>query len=145
MTLINTIKRDQLESRKNRDKLKASLLTTLLGEAMAIGKTDGNRETTDPEVIALIKKFVKNIGLSLEVAEGEAKSNLEAEKQILTQYLPQQMSEEEITTVVQNIINIQGLDASPRNIGVVMKSLREGFEGQYDAKLASNIVKACLS
>ena len=50
MTLFSQIKADQLAARKAKDGLKATLLTTLIGELTAIGKNDGNREVTDAEV-----------------------------------------------------------------------------------------------
>lgn len=60
MTLIQQIKDKQIAARKSGDSL-ASLYTTLLGEASIIGKNAGNRETTDVEVVAVVKKFIKNI------------------------------------------------------------------------------------
>jgi hypothetical protein len=60
MSLIQTIKADQVQARKARS-ASASILTTLIGEAEMIGKNAGDRESTDEEVIAIIKKFIKNL------------------------------------------------------------------------------------
>jgi len=59
MTLMEQIKTAQVTARKTGAQ-EASLLTTLLGEAAMVGK-NANRETTDQEVVAVVKKFVKNI------------------------------------------------------------------------------------
>ena len=64
MSLIEKIRVDQLASRKAAfnypatNKLQADLLTTLLGEEVMVGKNAGSRETTDAEVIAIVKKFI---------------------------------------------------------------------------------------
>ena len=60
MSLIIEIKSAQLAARKARDSFTASSLTTLIGEAEMVGKNAG-REVTDAEVVAVLKKFVKNI------------------------------------------------------------------------------------
>lgn len=142
MTLFEQIKADQLTARKNKYSLAAPLLTTLLGEASAIGKNDGNRDVTDAEVVALCKKFVKgmdetlgylgnsNIGASVTIAE---------EKEILSKYLPKQMTELELEVEVRLIVEEVG-----SNMGKVMAELKARFGGQYDGKMASSVVKACL-
>lgn len=142
MSLIQTIKADQLQARKNKEQLRASLLTTLLGEATAIGKNDGNRETTDAEVMAMIKKFVKNINDTLPHRPND--TNLIEERDILMQYLPKQLTSEELVLVVQNIIAENDLEG-PKAMGAVMKVLKEHHDGQYEGKLASQIAREALS
>ena len=63
--LLETINQDRNEARKMKYTATATLLTTLYSEAQMVGKNDGNRETTDAEVVAVIKKFVKNIDETL--------------------------------------------------------------------------------
>lgn len=109
-TLINTIKQNQLQARKNKDAAAASLLTTLVGEASMIGKNDGNRESTDAEVTAVIKKFVKNIDESISALSKNAGENAERiatatkEKEILMAYLPKQLDEAQLRVEMQKII-----------------------------------------
>lgn len=55
MTLIATIKLEQLNARKARDSVKASLLTTLLGELQTLAKNSGKDESTDAQVVVLVK------------------------------------------------------------------------------------------
>ena len=57
--LLAEIKAKQINARKARLST-ATLLTTLIGEAEMVGKNQG-REVTDSEVLAMIKKFIKNI------------------------------------------------------------------------------------
>lgn len=148
MTLFEQIKAAQLAARKDRDALRALLLTTLIGEATAIGKNDGNRDVTDAEVVALMKKFDKGIvesiaalGSNISNDNGSADRyvNLLKEQSILQHYMPQQMDEHLLTMAVRMIVNEVG-----SNMGQVMATLKARYAGQYDGKMASAIVKACL-
>ena len=49
MSILNTIKNDNVTARKSRDIITSSLLSTLYAEAVNVGKNDGNRETSDKE------------------------------------------------------------------------------------------------
>lgn len=142
--LIDRIKDDQLQARKDRDKVIASLLTTLLGEAQMIGKNDGNRDSTDNEVIAVIKKFVKNLKELLKVTESDSKEEQLAlyEIDVLEEYLPTQLSKNEIILEVTTII--LELMEDP-NMGQVMKAMKEKFNGNYDGRVVSEVVKELLN
>ena len=67
MALLDELKADQLAARKLSDRLKADLLTTLIGEAAQITTEEFKRgvtEVTDEKVVATIAKFLKNTKLS---------------------------------------------------------------------------------
>lgn len=141
MTLLEQIKSDQLQARIAADKTKASILTTLIGEAEMVGKNDGNRDTTDQEVIATIKKFLKNIDETIAVA-GSTETLL-AEKDALQVYLPRQLTEPELRVTIGNIIVTQGL-SGPKAMGQLMGELKKNHAGSYDGALASRLVKELL-
>lgn len=137
MSLLKVIQDDQLSARKAKDAKAASLLTTLLSEAIRIGKDDGNRETTDVEVVAYVKKMTSGVEECVEALApwDERIPDMMKEIELLKKYLPQQLSEAELRKVIS--------DANlGKNVGAVMKFLKENYAGKYDAKLASEIVKA---
>lgn len=139
MTLFEQIKVDQLVARKSNNKLAASLLTTLIGEASAIGKNNGNRDVTDAEVVALVKKFVKGMDETLSYLgnnNDEATKMVLREKKILDAYLPNQMDEAALTQAILDIMVLSGA-----NVGKIMGALKAKFAGQYDGKMASEIIK----
>ncbi len=138
MTLLQRIKNDQLAARKNKDKVSASVLTTLIGEASIIGKNDGNRESTDAEVIAVIKKFIKGIDESL---HWSASLQLQTEKNVLEQYIPAELTESQIYDIISEYINSQ---TTAPNMGQIMKHFKDQYPGQYDGKALSVIVKQKL-
>ena len=153
--MLSKIKAAQLQARKNRDAVTASLLTTLIGEAEMVGK-NANRATTDDEVIAVIQKFIKNINetvsaLSAQPATASTIATqarievLQAERVELEQFLPSQLSADELTGHVHAIIaGLLGMK-STINVGDVMGVLKNRFAGRYDGKMASTIVKNLVS
>lgn len=144
MSLLLQIKSDQLVARKNRSEVKASLLTTLLAEASAVGKNKGNRDSTDEEVIAVIKKFINNtdIFLAQQGLDEDKKSSLLLEKATLSQYLPLQMDEDALFNILANHLRNDGPEQS---MGALMKFLKTNHAGTYDGKLASKVAADVLA
>lgn len=145
MSLLKSIKDNQLQARKNKKKELSTSLTTLLGEAAMVGKNNGDRESTDEEVIIVIKKFIKNNEEVIKFADIESKVYINAleENVCLTRYLPDQLTESEISNIVLQYI--EGLDETPSNMGEIMRFLKENYAGKYNGKDASNIVKELLN
>jgi uncharacterized protein YqeY len=140
--LINKLRSDLLLARKNRHPVSTSLLTALVGETTMIGKNAGNRETTDDEAIAMIRKFLKNAEETL-ARQIESNRQIDVTKheiEILKDYLPQQLSLEDIHNIV---VNMKANDPK-LSVGTAMKLLKEQHGGKYDGKIASGIVKAVI-
>ena len=152
MSLLNDIKAKQLELRKAQmhDKIdrnvEISLLTTLFSEASVPGKA-AQRESTDAEVIAVIKKFVKNNDECMMSAgdrrDGDWCDRLTIERDLLELFLPKQLSTDELKDIIGGFVAANGI-AGPKGTGLVMKMLKETYDGLYDGKVASEIVKATL-
>jgi uncharacterized protein YqeY len=145
--LIEQIKKDQVEARKTKSALAATLLTTVIGEATTVAKNAQRVNPTDEEVTAVIKKFLKGIndtqealrkGNALDTAERMAVVN--AEQEILERYLPQQMTEVQL----QIIVNAAILGGTPENMGALMGYLKQNHAGQYDGKMANSVIKGVL-
>lgn len=142
--LIENIKKAQLTARKEKDEVKASILTTLIGEAEMVGKNAADRAPTDAEVQAVIKKFIKGVDFILEnVKDNEAIAAAQFERGILMEYVPKQLSEDDLFNVISNLIAINSVD-SIRKVGIIMKELKSQFDGQYDGAMATRIAKAIL-
>jgi len=136
MNLISKIKEQQLAARKTHASVVTALLTTLIGESEMVGK-NANRTVTDDEVIAMIKKFIKNIDMTLSVVkEPTDKAKCTIEKQILESYLPKQLSEADLRVIITKLKEVHS-----GNVGLIMKELKTSYAGLYDGKLASEICK----
>lgn len=151
MTLLERIKSATLELRKAKHSL-ASLGQTLIGEAEMVGKNNGNREVTDAEVVAIVKKFVKNNvetqGVLIDQLSPDASHVSGAAVKLMNEYdwliawLPKQLSEVELLEAVK-AIKIE-LNAGPKDMGKILALLKSRFEGQYDGKLAAVAAKKVL-
>lgn len=156
MALLDQLKADQLAARKANDRLKADLLTTLIGEAAQITTEEFKRgvtEVTDDKVVATVAKFSKNTRLTLEnlaaertrlaTAGGdvskvdERAQAAETELAILASYGPKQMTEAELRAAI-DAFRTQNPDA---NVGAIMAHLKANFGGQYDGKAASALAR----
>ena len=145
MSLLETIKKDLIEARKAKNMLASAVLSTLYSEATMVGKNAGNRETADSEVVAKVKAFIKNIDETVKsLPEGHSQSTeLGKEKELLQKYLPKQMSEEELKNSISEI----GIayEKSMKSMGKIMGELKTRYDGTYDGKIASALVKTFLS
>jgi uncharacterized protein YqeY len=147
MSILTRIRSDALEARKARSGA-AGVLVTLIGEIDTRAKTlNPPRDLTDDEVLALVRKFLKNIDETLGVlASGpesadrhSAAAKLRAERAALEIYLPQQMDEEAIRAFAAPHV---GRGAS---LGDLMAALKAAHAGGYDGKLASTVFRSMLA
>ena len=142
MTLFTQIKTDQLTARKSKLPLAATLLTTLIGEVLALAKNDGNREVTDADVVKVCKKFVTGMEQTVKFLGNtniDATATVLAEMEILEKYMPQQMDETTLTEVLCELVTESG-----PNLGKLMGLLKARYAGQYDGAMASKIAKTVL-
>ena len=143
--LLEKIKADSLKARKEKDSIKSSLLTTLYSEALMLGKNKRNDLPTDEETLCTVHKFLKNANETKSILKNQLKGlmdnifKIDEEIKILESYIPVMMSEEELVILIGNIIRING-----NNLGIIMKKLKENYNGLYDGKIASTIVKELI-
>jgi len=133
MSIVNQIREKSIQARKAKDNEAASLLVTLLSEVSMVGK-NSNRETTDAEAVAVVRKFINNnretLGVALKLDQARANA-LVRENQILEQFMPRQLGEYELKAIAVGRSNMPDF----------MKYLKEHFNGQYDGKLAAQVAK----
>jgi uncharacterized protein YqeY len=139
--LLEKLKKESLQARKDKDQVKASLLSTVLSQVKTIAIDDGHREPNDQDVIQVVKKFLKGIEENLELGKAgklsqDAIEQAELEKKILLEFLPKQLSKEEIKEIIQK--------SGAKNVGEAMKYLKEHYPDQFDGKTASQIAKEVL-
>lgn len=138
MSLFEQIKADQLQVRKEKNALAASLLTTLIGE---ITRDAAQSDTSDTAVIAVVKKFIKGMDETIKNlgdSNAEGTATVKAEKTIMENYLPKQMTAEELKDAI-----MKGFITS-FNKGTIMKHLKEFYSGQYDGKVAAQVIDDLL-
>ena len=161
--ILEQIKTEQKKARLNKDKFRASVLTTLLAEVQSIGKNAGQRDTTDQESQQRVTKFLRNLKETFKIytgyttldewydttysGMGYSEEKLDKihlmlkEADIYREFLPKQLSTSELSTELKSFIT-----SNPNaQMGQVMGHFSKNFKGQYDGKVLSGLVKGTLS
>ncbi len=132
---------------KNKEKLEA---LRSVKSAILLAKTEkGKSSNLDSETeIKLLQKLVKQRKDSAEIYSEQKRIDL-AEKEkfeadIISKYLPAQLSESEIENIIRKIIEISGA-SSMADMGKVMGMANKELSGKADGKTISGIVKKMLS
>ena len=146
--LEEKILNDYKEAMKARDMLKSSILSFLRADMMNVAMAKKKAKLDDSEVIAVIKKQIKQHqdsvdqftkGNRLDMAEKETK-----ELEILKTYLPPELPPDEIKKIIEEIVSALGAQEM-KDMGRVMKEVTEKIAGQAEGKLVSDLVKERLS
>lgn len=146
MSLVKRIREEQLDARKARLSDKASILTVLLGEAERIGKDKGNRDTTDDEVILVVRRLLKTGNELKELFKDNpvALAKNVSEIELLESFLPAQLSDSDIIEAAKEIVEEVGA-TTMKQMGQVMGLLRGKFGNSLNMATASKAVKELLS
>ena len=120
----------------------------LISAAIKQIEVDERIELNDAQVLAVLDKMVKQRRESLEQFEKAGREDLAAKERfelgIIQAYMPEPLSAEELTALIQSAIAQLGA-SSIRDMGAVMNALREHVQGRADMKAVSQAVKAQLS
>ena len=135
---------------KSQDKLTLSTLRMVqaaIHDRDIVQRGSGKDPISDDEVVTLLRKMIKQRDDSVAMYETGGRQELaDKEKQeiaIIAGFLPQQMSEDEITAACKSTIAELGA-TSPRDMGKCMAALKEHYPGKMDFTIASAVVKSLL-
>jgi uncharacterized protein YqeY len=136
------------ESLKNAMKSKNEKLTSALrnikAKVLEAEKKDVTKEVSDNEVLAILTKLAKERRQSIEMyKQGNRTDLVEAEThelEIIEAYLPKQLSEEEITTKVKELISENSF-SSVKDMGKAIKLFNEKYPNMAEGRTLSLIVK----
>ena len=148
MSLDERINKDYVQAMKDKDTPKSSALSYLRAMIKQV-KVDKRLEAMeDNEVVSIIKKQIKQRQDSIEQFEKGGRSDLAAkekyEVELMKAYLPAEMPVEEIRAIVAEEVKACGA-TSMKDMGNVMKAVRDKVAGRADGKLVSDIVKEKLT
>ena len=122
------------------------LKAVILNEEVAQGKRDEGLD--DSTIEQLVAREVKKRNESADIYDGagrpELAKNERAEAEVLAMYLPKQLSESEINTVVVRIIGELGVN-SPSSMGQVIGAVKKELGNTADGAIIAKIVKNALN
>lgn len=138
-TLKERIRSDLNEARRAKDRLRTTVLTTVLSE-IRNKEIEQGRDATDADVIGVVAKAVKQRHEAATQMRDAGREELaekeEREAALLDAYTPESMSEEEVRALVREAI-AGGAD----NMGAVMGRLMPQIKGRFDGGEANRIVR----
>lgn len=113
----------------------------------AKGNATGNDRVSDDDILALLQKMIKQRRESVEIYTQGGRQELAdqeaAEIVIIEEFLPQQMSEDEVRDATKATVEALGATGL-KDMGRVMAALKEKYTGQMDFSKASAMVKEAL-
>ena len=138
---------DLVSAMKNKDKLTLSVLRMVKG-AMQLEEINVKHELNDDEVIRIISKQIKTRKDSIaEFEKGNRTDLIEAtnnEIKILENYMPEQMTEEEISKVIDEVFT-QINPTGPSDMGKIMGTISPLVKGKADMGLVNKMIKEKLN
>jgi hypothetical protein len=147
MSLLEKIDQDMKQALKAGDKEKLAVLRGLKSE-LKYRQIAQENELTDDDVIAVLSSCAKKRRESIEQFQKGGRDDLvkkeQFELEVITSYLPEQLSEEKLRQIIRDAIAETGAD-SPQKVGLVMKVVMPKIKGQADGKLVNKLAVEMLS
>ena len=152
MSLKETIETEYKNALKAKDKSKISTYRLILSSIKDLDITNrsgqNKKETDDEDIKKLLKKMVKQRAESIEIYKKNNRIDLleveQNEHDILTSFLPKQLSEEETKKICEQIISKTGA-TSVKDMGKVMGVLKKEYSDEIDFAKAGSLIKELLN
>ena len=147
MKMFEKITKDLTEAMKNKDAFRLSVLR-MLKSALKNEEINKKSPLTDDEVLAIIKKQVKTRKDSMNEYASynrmDLADSLQKEIDILNEYLPEELSDEELEKIVKETITKVKAE-SIKQMGMVIKTISSEYGARCDMAKVSKLVKEKLS
>ena len=150
MSLQTKIEEKLNQSLKNKDKNlypTLRLIVSAVKDAVIANRTKENKDLTDQDIMALLKKMVKQRNESCDVYKKAGRRELldteTKEIEIINAFLPKQLSDEETKKICVETIKLVGA-SSVKDIGKVMGQLKSKHSDALDFSKVNSIIKELL-
>ena len=152
MSLKQTIESEYKNALKSKDKNKIStyrLILSSIKDLDIVNRSGPNKkETDDDDIKKLLKKMVKQRAESIDIYKKNNRTDLleveQNEYDILTSFLPKQLSEEETKKICADVISKIGAN-SLKDMGKVMGELKKTHADEIDFSKAGSMIKELLN
>ena len=124
------------------------LIVSAIKDAEIAGRSKGQKEIKDPDIIGILKKMIKQRNESCEVYKKAGRTELlESETKeinVINTFLPKQLNEEETKKICEEVIKSVGA-SSMKDMGKVMGALKSKHADTLDFSKVSGIIKGLLN
>ena len=150
MEIVDKIDKSLTDALKNKDQDRTLTLRSIISQKKQKEiekRTQDKKNITDEDMILILNKMVKQRRESIELYKQGGRQDLvdkeTKELKIIQEYLPEQLSEEEIIKICDQAIN--NLKASSlKDMGKVMAAIKSKYKGSVDLSIAGKILKEKL-
>ncbi|MCP4706674.1 MAG: GatB/YqeY domain-containing protein [candidate division Zixibacteria bacterium] len=147
MSLLKRIDEDLIKALKNHEGDKVTMFRGLKSD-IKYKQIEKGKDLTDDEVSAVLISAAKQRRDSIEQFKAGGRQDLvdkeTAELDIITEYLPKQLSEDKLREIIGKAIKKTGAD-SPAKMGLIMKEVMPEVKGKADGKIVNKIAVEMLS
>ncbi|WP_028949932.1 GatB/YqeY domain-containing protein [Sulfurihydrogenibium subterraneum] len=145
--LFKKLQEEMKAAMKSGDKDRLSTIRMLISEIKKV-QIDSKKELSDEEIISILQKYVKQRKEAYQQYSQAGREDLAnkelKEVEVVQEFLPQPLSEEEISEIVEETIKEVGA-TSVKDMGKVVKAVMEKVKGRAEGSVVSKIVKEKLS
>jgi uncharacterized protein YqeY len=145
---INTALKSAMKARDERRVSTLRLVSAAIQNADIEAQMHGRQLLADGELLALLAKMIKQRQESVEIYDKAGRKELadgeRSEIEIISAYLPRQMSEPEVKAAITDVIRQVGAQ-NIKDMGKVMAALKQGYAGRIDFGKAGGLVKGMLA
>lgn len=146
MQLAEKLSNDLKTALKSGDKIRLGILRMVKAE-IKNKEIEKGASPGEEEILAMLRSFVKRAKDSIEQFSNAGRTDLaekeKAELAVIQEYLPRQISEDDIRQIVKDAVAETGA-SGPKDMGRVMKAVMGKTKGQADGKLVNSLVKEIL-
>ncbi len=147
MTLNDQINNDLKTAMKSGDKIRLDTLRLLRAHMIELSKRGVGEVITAEEELSVLMAAMKKRKEAIDLYEKAGRTELaqqeKKELEIISTYLPKQLSSEEAGAIIQRIIGETGA-TSAKDFGKVMPLAMKELKGKFDGKLVQEMVKSKL-
>lgn len=147
MSIKDKLMADLKDAMKSHNKLRKDVIT-LIRSAIKQREVDERIELTDEDILTIISKQLKEKKSSIEDFKKGNREDLvkqtENEMKILLEYLPKQLSQEDLKEIVKDAIDKENI-SSMKDIGKLMKAVMPQVKGKADGNAVNKIARELLN
>jgi hypothetical protein len=138
---FETLQKDMIAAMKAKDKVRKDAISTLVSAAKKIAIDEGSRDNISEEIVdRAILKEIKSVKEQIDTCpdeRAELKAEYQARYDIMSEYAPKMLSEEEVTAIIsEKFADV----LATKNKGMIMKAVMGKLKGKADGKVINQVV-----
>lgn len=144
--LLTELRKANMQAMKDKDTVKKGVLSLVISSIALAEKESGETLSKEEELVYVQKELKQTRETLAETPENRTDLIEETKTKIaiLESYLPKQLTEDEIKTVIEGILAEKGLEPTKKSQGPVMKEIMAKYKGQTDGKTVNKVLSTIL-